>query len=73
VLIGDPSARRFASQADIWLECPVDSVSAFDSYASAMSLMSVLANGVLAVRAKAGRDRIREATGIFSALGELES
>jgi DNA-binding MurR/RpiR family transcriptional regulator len=72
VLIGDPSARRFAAKANIWLECPVDSVSAFDSYASAMSLMSVLANGVLTVRAKAGRDRIREATGLFSTLGELE-
>ena len=72
VLIGDPSARRLASQATVWLECPVDSVSAFDSYASAMSLMSVLANGVLKLRAKSGRDRIREVTSIFGALGELE-
>ncbi|OFI37150.1 RpiR family transcriptional regulator [Arthrobacter sp. SW1] len=72
ILIGDPSARRYAAQAGIWLECPVESASAFDSYASAMSLMSALANGVLTRLSKAGRDRIREATAVFGALGELD-
>ena len=45
---------------------------AFDSYASAMSLMSVLANGVLAAKGRSGRDRVREITGVFDSLEEIE-
>ncbi|MBO1268652.1 MurR/RpiR family transcriptional regulator [Arthrobacter cavernae] len=73
VLIGDPSARWLAAEAGTWIECPVDNIGAFDSYAAAMSLMSVLADGVLAARAKEGRDRVREVTSMFGTLGELES
>ncbi|MEZ2391623.1 MurR/RpiR family transcriptional regulator [bacterium RCC_150] len=72
ILIGDPSARWLAAQASVWIECPVEGNGAFDSYASAMSLMSVLANAVLAARGRPGRDRIREITGVFDSLGEIE-
>jgi DNA-binding MurR/RpiR family transcriptional regulator len=73
VLIGDPSARWLAADAGTWIECPVENSGAFDSYAAPMSLMSVLADGVLAARAKEGRDRVREVTSMFGTLGELEA
>ena len=53
VLLADAHARRFADRCAVWLECPVDSEAAFDSYAAAMSAVAVLAAGVLgAVRAR---------------------
>lgn len=73
VLIGDPSARRLAADATLWLECPVDGAQAFDSYAAAMSLVSVLANGVLIASGRPGRERVREVTAQFDALGEIEA
>ncbi|GAA5189191.1 MurR/RpiR family transcriptional regulator [Arthrobacter gyeryongensis] len=72
ILIGDPSARWLASDASLWIECPVEGSAAFDSYAAAMSLMSVIANGVLAAKGRSGRDRVREITGVFDALEEIE-
>jgi DNA-binding MurR/RpiR family transcriptional regulator len=73
ILIGDPSARRLAADATLWLECPVDGTHAFDSYAAAMSLVSILANGVLIALGRSGRERVREVTGMFDTLGEIES
>ncbi|WP_284980924.1 SIS domain-containing protein [Arthrobacter sp. efr-133-TYG-118] len=72
VLIGDPTSRRFAADARVWIECPVATEGAFDSYASAMSLMSLLANGVLADRGRPGTKRISAITGLFDSLGEIE-
>ncbi|SKB00747.1 transcriptional regulator, RpiR family [Agreia bicolorata] len=73
VLISDSSARRHAEGAAYWLECPVDSVSAFDSYAAAMSLMNLLASGVLGVDVRDGRTRIASITSVYDALDELET
>lgn len=73
ILIGDPSARRLAADATLWFECPLDGAHAFDSYAAAMSLVTVLANGVLLVLGRAGRERVREVTGLFDSLGEIEA
>lgn len=72
ILIADSSARWLAADASSWIECPLEGSAAFDSYATAMSLMSVLANGVLAARGRGGRDRIREVTGIYDSLREIE-
>lgn len=72
VLIGDGTARRYAHQANVWLEVSVDSVSAFDSYAAAMSLVSLLANGLLHHQMQAGRMRIADIGDLYSALDELE-
>ncbi|MFJ5955861.1 MurR/RpiR family transcriptional regulator [Paenarthrobacter sp. NPDC092416] len=72
ILIADPSARWLAAEASIWIECPLEGSAAFDSYATAMSLMSVLANGVLAGRGRPGRDRVREITGVYDSLREIE-
>jgi DNA-binding MurR/RpiR family transcriptional regulator len=73
VLIGDVSARRYAEFADVWVECPIDSVSPLDSYASAMSLINVLAANALAARTRETRTRIAAITGLYDTLGELES
>jgi DNA-binding MurR/RpiR family transcriptional regulator len=73
VLISDSSARRHAEGAAYWLECPVDSVSAFDSYAAAMSLVNLLASGVLGVDVRDGRTRIASITSVYDALDELET
>ncbi|KQP54528.1 MurR/RpiR family transcriptional regulator [Agreia sp. Leaf283] len=73
ILISDSSARRHAEGAAYWLECPVDSVSAFDSYAAAMSLVNLLASGVLGVDVRDGRTRIASITGVYDALDELET
>jgi DNA-binding MurR/RpiR family transcriptional regulator len=73
ILIADSSARRLAAEATIWIECPVDGPQALDSYASAMSLVSILANGVLTLLGRAGRERVRKVAGFFDSLGEIES
>lgn len=72
VLIGDSSARWLAGEATTWIECPVDGSAAFDSYATAMSLASVLASAVIAACGRAGRKRVSEVTGLYDAIGELE-
>ena len=73
IFVADSSARRLAADVDIWIECPVDGAQAFDSYASAMSLVSILANRVLTSLGRAGRERVRKVAGIFDSLGEIES
>jgi len=73
VLITDPTGRRHASAADLVLECPIESASPFDSYAAAMSLVSLLAGSVLAARGSAGRQRVAAITASYARLGELES
>ncbi|MCZ9882282.1 MurR/RpiR family transcriptional regulator [Arthrobacter sp. B2a2-09] len=72
ILIGDASGRRMAGDAKVWIECPVEGNGAFDSYAAAMSLLSVLANAVLAAMGRPGTKRISEITGLFDSLGEIE-
>jgi DNA-binding MurR/RpiR family transcriptional regulator len=72
VLLGDPTARRHAAAAAYWLECPVTSTLAFDSYAAAMSLVSVLADGVLSTLGRPARDRITEISASYGRLAEVE-
>lgn len=66
VLITDSSGRRFA--ATTLIEVPVTSVTAFDSYAAAASVISLLASAVLALRS-----RVLAVNTRFAALDELES
>ena len=72
ICIGDGTSRRYAAQTDCWLECPIDSEGAFDSYATAMSLVGVLANSVLNERLSDGRKRISAIAGAYDDLEELE-
>ncbi|NQX13534.1 MurR/RpiR family transcriptional regulator [Microbacteriaceae bacterium VKM Ac-2855] len=72
VLIADGQARRYTEHVSTWLECPVDSVSAFDSYSAAMSLANLLAAGVLSANPRDARERIAGITTLYDELGELE-
>ncbi|SDL55781.1 transcriptional regulator, RpiR family [Modicisalibacter muralis] len=71
LLIADATAAGYAERVDWWLECPIDGVSAFDSYASAMSLISLLANGLLHQRLARGRARINAVSELYQGLDEL--
>jgi DNA-binding MurR/RpiR family transcriptional regulator len=73
ILIGDSSARGLASDATIWMECPVDGAQAFDSYAAAMALVSTIADGVLISLGRSGREHVRRVTGLFDSMSEIES
>ncbi|TFC75640.1 MurR/RpiR family transcriptional regulator [Cryobacterium sp. TMS1-20-1] len=73
VLIADSSARRHADGAAVWLECPIDSASAFDSYATAMSLINLLATGAMGAHVRVTRTRIAAITSIYDDLDELEA
>ncbi|WP_308216863.1 MurR/RpiR family transcriptional regulator [Kocuria flava] len=72
VLVADGTARRYAGSADLWLECPLDSAGPFDSYAAAMSLVAVLADGVLAAAGEEGRRRVVRAAELYESLAELD-
>lgn len=72
VLIADGTARRHAAAVDLWIECPLDGVGPFDSYAAAMSLVTVLADGVLAATGAEGRRRVGRAAELYEQLDELD-
>lgn len=71
ILVGDGTARAYAASADCWLECPIDSHGAFDSYSTAMALVGLLANGVLNRQVTTGRRRISAIAAAYEDLGEL--
>ena len=72
VLIGDPTAAAHAGGVRVWLPCPVEGLLAYDSYAAAMSLAGVLADGVLARAGAAGRARISAISAAYDQLAEVE-
>ena len=73
VLLADSSARRHADGSRVWLECPVDSVLALDSYAAANSLVALLASECLGVATRDSRTRIGTINRLYGSLGELET
>lgn len=72
LLLGDPTAAAYAGSARVWLPCPVEGALAFDSYAAAMGLVGVLADGVLTRAGRAGRDRVAAISGSYDRLVEVE-
>jgi DNA-binding MurR/RpiR family transcriptional regulator len=72
VLLADPTVGPLAGTADVFLECPVEGSLAFDSYAAAMSLVSVLSDRVLAELGRTARERIARISSTYEALGEVE-
>jgi DNA-binding MurR/RpiR family transcriptional regulator len=72
VLLADGTARHHAALAAHWIECPVSSTLAFDSYAAAMSVVSVLADGVLSAAGRSARDRASDITATYTRLSEVE-
>jgi DNA-binding MurR/RpiR family transcriptional regulator len=72
VVMGDDSVRRSAPTADHLIVCPVDAVTAFDSYAAAFSVVSALAAAVLGESLASGRARITAIGDAYDELDELE-
>lgn len=72
VLLADPTARPLAKHATVWLECPIGTALAFDSYAAAMSLVSVIADGVHADLGRPARARVSAISRSYKRLGEVE-
>lgn len=72
LLICEPQAHSLFPLA-CWRLCsPLDSVSAFDSYASANSLINLLANALLHEILDSGRPRIHDIATLYQQLDELE-
>ncbi|PWC12556.1 MurR/RpiR family transcriptional regulator [Brenneria corticis] len=72
LLLCEPQAHALPSSATWSLHAPLDSVSAFDSYASAMSLVNLLSNALLHEMLRDGRQRIHHIAALYSELDELE-
>ena len=72
ILMTDDGGRTHSAGADHTLIVPVDSVSAFDSYAAANSIVSLLASAVLGVNLREGRSRIAVIGEVYTALDEIE-
>ncbi|MGM0825493.1 MAG: MurR/RpiR family transcriptional regulator [Pseudomonadota bacterium] len=73
VMIADPTAAGLAPSVTWYLETPLESLSAFDSYAAANSLICLIANAVLHERLSEGRERIGRISEHYRELDELES
>lgn len=72
LVICEPQAQAVIALARWQLCAPLDSVSAFDSYASANSLINLLANAVLHELLSEGRQRIHHIADLYGHLDELE-
>ncbi|HCM7225539.1 MurR/RpiR family transcriptional regulator HpxU [Klebsiella aerogenes] len=72
LLICEPQAHSLFPLACWRLCAPLDSVSAFDSYASANSLINLLANALLHEILDSGRPRIHDIATLYQQLDELE-
>ena len=73
VLIGDTSLEPWRDRVTHALSAPLDSPSAFDSYAAAMSLVNLLATAILARHTRQGRTRVSTITTWYDDLDELEA
>lgn len=72
LVMSEAQASGLKSLCSWHIETPLESVSAFDSYSSAMSLVNLLANAVLHEALSTGRQRIHHIAELYSELDELE-
>jgi len=72
VLLADATVRAHAPHVVHWIECPLTATSAFDSYAAAMSVVAVLANGVIERRGRSADQRVAAIATGYRALREIE-
>ncbi|WP_423182575.1 MurR/RpiR family transcriptional regulator [Arthrobacter sp. NyZ413] len=73
ILIADSTARRYAQFADIWVDCPIDGVGAFDSYAAAMSACTQITDGVLEHLHSRGERSVLKVAEAYEVLGEIDN
>ncbi|RWR02560.1 RpiR family transcriptional regulator [[Pantoea] beijingensis] len=72
LILCEPQAQSVLALSRWQLCTPLDSVSAFDSYASAMSLINLLSNALLHELLSQGRQRIHLIADVYQQLDELE-
>lgn len=72
LVICEPQAQAIIELARWQLCTPLDSVSAFDSYGGANSLINLLVNAVLHEQLTGGRQRIHQIATLYGQLDELE-
>ncbi|NKI74198.1 MurR/RpiR family transcriptional regulator [Dickeya sp. CFBP 2040] len=72
LLLCEPQVHALPPLASWSLTAPLDSVSAFDSYASAMSLVNLISNALLHQMLADGRQRIHDIADLYLQLDELE-
>ncbi|MBI0560629.1 MurR/RpiR family transcriptional regulator [Pectobacterium parmentieri] len=72
LLLCEPQVSALMPLATWSLCVPLDSVSAFDSYSSAMSLVNVISNALLHEMLRDGRQRIHQIADLYGELEELE-
>ncbi|QTF07325.1 MurR/RpiR family transcriptional regulator [Brenneria izadpanahii] len=72
LLLCEPQAHALLPLANWALCAPLDSVSAFDSYSSAMSLVNLISNALLHEMLRDGRQRIHQIADLYTELDELE-
>lgn len=72
LLLCEPQAHALLPLVNWALCAPLDSVSAFDSYSSAMSLVNLLSNALLHEMLRDGRQRIHQIADLYTELDELE-
>ena len=72
VMISEPNVGSLQGLVDWHLVCPLESVSAFDSYSAAMGLINLLANALLHELLASGRQRIHQIADLYQQLEELE-
>lgn len=72
VLLCESNSGLMAGGKGMVLELPLDTVSAFDSYALPMSLASLLSNLLLHHQLEQGRSRIEQINELYDLTGELD-
>ena len=72
LLLSEPQAQSLTPLVRWHFTVPLDSVSAFDDYSSAMSLVNLISNALLHETLSEGRQRIHHIAGLYSVLDELE-
>ncbi|XUA18489.1 MurR/RpiR family transcriptional regulator [Citrobacter sp. OP27] len=72
LVLSEPQAAGIRARCRWHFAAPLDSVSAFDSYSSAMSLVNLLANALLHSMLSEGRQRIHQIADLYHTLDELE-
>ena len=73
ILLADPSARTLAADAAVWLQCPLATDLAFDSYAVAMSVVALLADRVVDLTGRPGQQRATDIDASYRSLREIEN
>jgi len=73
ILLADPTARTLATGAAVWLQCPLATDLAFDSYAVAMSVVALLADRVVDLTGRPGQLRATGIDASYRSLGEIEN